>query len=314
MNRLMLIKSHHKHVAQLKEIVDIYRKAYPKKTPAHPAIDNEDTTSKLKEADLTKFRSAVGILLYLAADLPHCQHCIRFLATKMTSATQHCWQVLKHLVLYLAGNQNLCLSLNFKGANEHAIVEVFTDADWASCKDDRRSISACAISYGGCLLHSSSRTRKIVSLSAAESEMYAAASGACDSVLIVGILKWMFDAFFQIHLYLDSAAARGIINRRGVGKVRHLSCRSLWLQERMADGSLVVSPVSGTTNPADIGTKRLNVNRTKALMFLLGMFDSVNNCHVGETEAHPIIHHQEIGKARQSVRRLVKTALFRFRF
>ena len=114
-DRLMLIKSHHKHVAQLKEIMDIHPKAYPKKTPAHPAIDNEDITSKLKEADLTKFRSAVGILLYLAADLPHCQHCIRFLATKMTSATQHCWQVLKHLVLYLAGNQDLCLSLNFKG-------------------------------------------------------------------------------------------------------------------------------------------------------------------------------------------------------
>ena len=130
-DRLMLVKSHHKHVAELKEIVDIHPEAYPKKTPAHPAIDNENTTSKLKEADLTKFRSAVGILLYSAADLPHCQHCIRFLATKMTSATQHCWQVLKHLVLYLAGNPDLCLSLNFKGdrsglfhdytANEHAI-------------------------------------------------------------------------------------------------------------------------------------------------------------------------------------------------
>ena len=75
------------------------------------------------------------------------------------------------------------------------------------------------------MLHSSSRTQKVVSLSSAESEMYAAASGACDSVLMVGILKWMFDAFFQIHLYLDSAAARGIINRRGVGRVRQcLAC------------------------------------------------------------------------------------------
>ena len=43
----------------------------------------------------------------------------------------------------------------------------------------------------------------------------------------------------------------------------------------MADGSLVVSPVSGATNRADIGTKRPNVNRMKALMFLLGMFDTV---------------------------------------
>ena len=75
----------------------------------------------------------------------------------MTSATQHCWQVLKHLVLYVAGNQDLCLSLNFKGersglfhdytANEHATVEVFTDADWASCKDDRRSIIVLVPSF-----------------------------------------------------------------------------------------------------------------------------------------------------------------------
>ena len=111
----MLIKPHHKHVAQLKEILAIHPKAFPKKTPTHPAIDSEGTTAALSEEDLTKYRSAVGILLYLAADWPHCQHCTRFLATKMTSATQHCQQVLQHLVLYLAGNQDLCWSLNFKG-------------------------------------------------------------------------------------------------------------------------------------------------------------------------------------------------------
>ena len=189
---------------------------------------------------------------------------------------------------------------------EHAMVEVPTDADWASSKDDRRSISSCAIFYGGCLLHASSGTQKIVSLSSGESEMYAAASGACDAVLIVGILSWMFDSFFQICLYLDSAAARGIINRRGVGKVRHLSCRSLWLQGRMADGSMIVSPISGLKNPADIGTKRLNVQRMKALMFLLGMFDSFNNCQVGEVEARSILQHQELKQAMSSLRRLMK--------
>ena len=80
---------------------------------------------------------------------------------------------------------------------EHAMVEVYTDADWASSKDDRRSISSCAIFYGGCLLNASSRTQKIVSLSSAESEMYAAASGACDAVLIVGILSWMLIHSFR---------------------------------------------------------------------------------------------------------------------
>ena len=58
--------------------------------------------------------------------------------------------------------------------------------------------------------------------------------------------------------------------------------------------------------PSRYRPKRLNVNRMRALMSLLGMFDSVNSCHVGETEAHSIIHHQEVRKAMQSVRRLVK--------
>ena len=60
----------------------------------------------------------------------------------------------------------------------------------------------------------------------------------------------------------------------------------------MADGSMIVSPISGFKNPADIGTERLTVHRMKALMFLLGTFDSVNNCQVGEAEAHTIVHQQ----------------------
>ena len=48
---------------------------------------------------------------------------------------------------------------------------------------------------------------------------------------------------------------------------------------------MIVSPVSGLKNPADIGTKRVNVQRMTTWMFLLGMFDSVSNCQVCETEA-----------------------------
>ena len=70
---------------------------------------------------------------------------------------------------------------------------------------------------------------------------------------------------------------------------------------------MIVSPVSGLKNPADIGTKRLNVQRMKALMFLLGMFDSFNNCQVGEVEARSILQRQELKQAMSSLRRLMKS-------
>ena len=91
---------------------------------------DEDNSALLNDSEMSKYRSAVGISLYLAADLPQCQHCIRFLATKTTSATQHCWQVLKHLVLYLAGSQDVCLSLNFKG-QQRGVFDDYTSVEHA---------------------------------------------------------------------------------------------------------------------------------------------------------------------------------------
>jgi hypothetical protein len=55
-------------------------------------------------------------------------------------------------------------------------------------------------------------------------------------------------------LYIDSSAARGILSRRGVGRLRHLNCRVLWLQNLVGEKLLVVKAVLGAINPSDIAT------------------------------------------------------------
>ncbi len=52
----------------------------PKKVPGPPVIDEVDDSATLDAAEPTVFRSCVGILLYLAADLPHYQHATRYLS------------------------------------------------------------------------------------------------------------------------------------------------------------------------------------------------------------------------------------------
>ena len=54
-----------------------------------------------------------------------------------------------------------------------------------------------------------------------------------------------------MRLYLDSSAARGVLARRGVGRLRHLSCRILWLQDLVMEKRLLVRSVMGALNPAD---------------------------------------------------------------
>ena len=162
------------------------------------------------------------------------------------------------------------------------MLELFSYADRTSDRDTRRSVSGAAIFFGGCLAYSSSRTQKIVPLPSAESETYAAASAVMDAILIRAIISWLLQLTVLMCLHIDSSAARGILSRRGVGRLRHLSCRVLWFQNLVGEKLLMVKPVLGTINPADTATKRLSVNMLESLLYLFGIWESANNTLVGQ--------------------------------
>ena len=277
-NDRLTISTHPKHVEQLVKLTGIKTSGALKKVPGHPQMDDVDDTAELEAQEACEFRSCIGILLYLAPDLPHAQHTIRHLSSAMSKPTRRQKDILRHLVSYLHASKDLCLSLQFAGDttglhhvyenDSKAYLEVFSDADWAANKQTRRSISSSCILFGSCLLHSSSRTQKLVSLSSGESETYAASSAACDGVLLQRLLEFCIDKPVCTVHYLDSSAARGILQRQGVGRVRHMSCRILWFQEllKIPERKHRVSPVSGNLNVADIGTKRLPKHRLEQLM------------------------------------------------
>ena len=83
------------------------------------------------------------------------------------------------------------------------VLEVFTDSDWASDRQTRRSVSCWCIFFGGCMIFSASRTQKVVSLCSAEAEG------------LTGRRTWIYVCC----LYTDSSGARGILQRQGVGGV-----------------------------------------------------------------------------------------------
>ena len=63
--------------------------------------------------------------------------------------------------------------------------------------------------------------------------------------------------------------------------MRHLSFRILWLQDMVGNGMLKLCSISGHSNPADIGTKRLAAARMRSLMGLLGLYNRSNGCLEG---------------------------------
>ena len=286
----LAIQSHPRHVEQLMKLSGVKASSRPKKVPGHPLIDEVDSSVNLDPDESSVFRSCVGILLYLAADLPHCQHAIRYLSTGMSSPTKQKKDILRHLISFLHGTKDVQLCLDFRGDNvgihhqytqsfDEIHLEVFSDSDWGSNKQHRKSVSSGYVCCGGALLFSSSRTQKVISLSSGEAEVYAASPAACDGILVGRLIHFATGRVVVLHHLMDSSAARGVLSRQGVGRIRHLSCRILWLQQlvklkgklkdsidQQHDTCHIVSGVSGQLNIADLGTKRLGKARLAELM------------------------------------------------
>ena len=190
---------------------------------------------------------------------------------------------------------------------EH-LLEVFSDSDWAGNKSSRKATSSGTMFLDGQVIYTFSRNQKSVALSSGEAEYYAGASAASDSILLKEAIQFLTGKRCKVNLYLDSSAARGIITRQGVGRVKHLQIRTLFLQEPHKQGTLSVHPVGTKENTADIGTKPLSGKRIKLLLHWLG-FQDENNEPVGREELQ---EHRSQEQARASVRMIKSKGNFAF--
>ena len=75
----------------------------------------------------------------------------------------------------------------------------------------------------------------------------------------------------SIVLQLDATAAKGILDRTGLAKVRHIDVNCLWLQEQCAKKLVPLVKIPGEHNSADLMTKHLTllmIKRHIASLFL----------------------------------------------
>ena len=121
---------------------------------------------------------------------------------------------------------------------------------------------------GSHCLHTRSSTQGAIALSNAEAELYA----LIDDVLRA---KWAQSVLSELgapvspvaEAYTDSSAAKSFVSKRGLGRMRHLELRDLWLQREVGEGKVVIRKVAGERNPADAMTKFLS---TQSLQERLG--------------------------------------------
>ena len=110
------------------------------------------------------------------------------------------------------------------------------------------------------LIKTWSASQGAFALSSAEAELYGMVEAVTRAKGLITLSREMgfVELSGVIHLGTDSSAAKSFVCRRGLGRMRHLEIRDLWLQKEVSDGKVRVFKTLGSENPADLMTKILS--------------------------------------------------------
>ena len=162
---------------------------------------------------------------------------------------------MKHLARYLRGVPEVAICYPWQC--EPGTLTAYVDSDWAGCHRKRKSTSGGIISHGVHVVKTWSTTQSTIALSSGEAELYANIEGAARAMgaqSLAGDLGWSVN----LVMFTDSSAGKSIASRQGIGKVRHLETKYLWLQQAVFQKRLEVRKIKGTENPGDVLTKYLS--------------------------------------------------------
>ena len=94
-------------------------------------------------------------------------------------------------------------------------------------------------------------------MSSAEAELYGIVDGSARGIFTKHLYQEMGKEI-SVQVNTDSSAAMAACSRSGVGKMRHIQLRWLWVQDAVRDKTIVLKKVKGTDNVSDMGTKALD--------------------------------------------------------
>lgn len=206
--------------------------------------------------DQAAYRRLVGRMMYLTITRPDITFAVnklcQFTSTPKASHLQAAMRVLR----YLKGSIGLGL---FYSAESTLVLQAFTDADWASCLDSRRSTSGYCMFLGNALISWKSKKQQTVSHSSAESEYRAMEFGSREVVWLRNLLaELQSEQHGPVAFFCDSTAAIHIAtNSVFHERTKHIELDCHQVRERVVRGFIKLLHVRTTNQLADIFTKAL---------------------------------------------------------
>ena len=237
------------------------------------AQEKEDTEAiPLTASDGSKFRMGVGKLQWSKSSRPELSYVVKELATHLQDPTTLDMAHLHRVLRFIQGSQHWVLELrpDFTFDLEHPIL--MSDSNWAG-NEGGKSTSGGLLLLDGFLIENYCKTQSIIALSSCEAELLAINYGASEGFLLCSILEEIGIEAAQLQIISDSSSARQVICRRGLGRLRHMKVRQLWLQDQLRLNTIALVPIASEDNTADIFTKHLTPRFFETHCRALGLKD-----------------------------------------
>ena len=227
-------------------------------TPGLPVDCRVPGEEPLGPVEARKLRGSLGQLMYIAHERCDVQYPAKEIARGAAKLTTQDLVRIKRVARYLAGTRKM---ENILRPYQTRILDLRprVDSDWAKDKVDRRSTSSGHIMLNGAMLNGYSRTQATRAQSSGEAELYAMGTGTCEGLLIQSMIRELpIGMEVEMTVESDSSAAISSQLRGGMGRMKHVELRHMFMQQLVKEKRISMQKIPGEENSSDLGTKYLD--------------------------------------------------------
>ena len=227
----------------------------------------EDVTNLT--VDDIPYRQAVGALLYATqCTRPDIAFPVSKVSQFMNCYSMAHWQGVEQIIRYVKSTKNLRIKYTRHGdMNMRNILVGYSDADWASDIDTRKSQSGYVFYLNGGPISWASNKQSTVALSWVESEYIALSSATQELVYLRQLFEDLgYPQSSPTVIYEDNQGAIQLADNHGLHskRTKHIDVRHHYLRDVIKSGWLLFRHIPTERQNADILTKALVSSKFRA--------------------------------------------------
>jgi histone deacetylase 1/2 len=226
--------------------------------------------------DPTLYRSTVGALQYATITRPDIAFSVNKVCQFMANPLDSHWKAVKRILRYLKGTMHHGLLISPSNTGPPFSLRAYSDADWATDHDDRRSTSGSCIYLGPNLISWGSKKQQLVARSRTEAEYRSMANTTADLIWIQSLLQELQVSYLTPTLLCDNLSAVSLAHNPVLhSRTKHIELDIHFVCDRVLAKQLHILHVPAADQLADPLTKPLSPSCFASIRAKLKVF----SCH-----------------------------------